>query len=88
MKLINNSKNALMHSLKDKNGKNVFYLLKVGEIKEIPNEIAEIWLKHPGVKEHVTAEDVEAIKAKAVAEALKEERAKQAKAKAVAKKGK
>ncbi len=73
MRLLNNSKLNLSH---DK------FCLKIGETLNVPAEIAKIWLNIEGVTEYVTPEDVEAAKAKAVAEALKAERAKSASKKA------
>lgn len=49
MKLVNNSDNNLSH---DK------IYLKIGEISDIPKEVAEIWLQFEGVEEVITKEDV------------------------------
>ena len=78
MRILNNSKLNLSH---DK------YYLEVGKSLDVPKEVAEIWLKFDGVEKFIAPEDIEAEKAKAVAEALKEERAKVA-AKSKAKKKK
>lgn len=67
MRVLNNSKLNLSH------GK---YTLKIGESLDVPNNVAEIWLKIEGVTKFITPEDFEAEKAKAVKEALKAERAK------------
>lgn len=77
MRVINNSKLNLSH---DK-----FYL-KVGESLDVPNEVADIWLKLEGVTKFVTPEDIEVEKAKAVEEALKVERSKNATKKTAKKK--
>ena len=73
MRVLNNSKLNLSH------GK--FYLEK-GKTLNVPKEVADIWLKIDGVTEFIAPEDIEAEKAKAVAQALKEERAKVAAKKA------
>lgn len=78
MKLQNNSENALCHTLKEK-----FYRLEVGKVLDVPNEIADIWLKFKGVSVYVSQEDVEKAKELAVKEALKAEKAKQKSAKTV-----
>ena len=76
MKLINNSDCALSH------GK---YVLAVGEVLDVPENVAKVWQKYAGVRPYVSPEDLEEEKRKAVEEALKAERAKVAK-KATAKK--
>lgn len=73
MRVLNNSKLNLSH------GK--FYL-ETGKTLNVPKEVADIWLKIDGVTEFIAPEDIEAEKAKAVAQALKEERAKVAAKKA------
>ena len=78
MRVLNNSKLNLSHD--------EFYL-EIGQSLDVPKEVAEIWLKFDGVEKFIAPEDIEAEKAKAVAEALKEERAKVA-AKSKAKKKK
>lgn len=67
MRVLNNSKLNLSHGE---------YTLKIGESLDVPKQIADIWLKFEGVTKFITPEDIEAEKAKAVAEALKAERAK------------
>lgn len=63
MKLKNNSDNNLMHNL---------IVLKVGETKEVDDNIGKIWLKLEGIEEVITKEDLE----KAVKEAKKTEKKK------------
>lgn len=75
MKLINNSKNAMMHQI----GKD-FLVLEVGKVLEVPEDVAKIWLKYPGIQPYATPEDIEEAKKQAVKEALAKEKAKQAKA--------
>lgn len=69
MRVLNNSTLNISH---DK------YTIKIGETLDVPNDVADIWLKIDGVTKYVTPEDLEAEKAKAVEEALKAERAKNA----------
>lgn len=57
MKLINKSTNALSHRLV-----NVFYTLARGEYKDVPAEVAKVWLKIKGVEEYATPEDLNKIK--------------------------
>lgn len=73
MKVYNKSGNGLSHSLKGK-----IYYIANDTIEEIPDDIANIWLKISGVTEYVAPEDL--AKLKAENEALK------AKAKKTAKK--
>ena len=63
MKLINNSKINLSH---DK-----FYL-GIGTILDVPDAIAEKWLKIDGISRYISSEDVEKEKEKAVKEAVEE----------------
>lgn len=73
MKVINNSIYNLSHN--DFSTKKNYYC-EVGSFLDVPEDIAEKWLKIEGVKPYVTTEDIEAEKKKAVEEALKAERAK------------
>lgn len=66
MKLINNSENGLMHSI----GGKIYFLAK-GAVSDIPQDVANIWLKIKGIKEYIEPKDLE--KAKEEAQALKEE---------------
>lgn len=70
MKVINNSIYNLSHDLFEGN-KRTSYRLEIGSFSDIPQEVADKWLKIEGVKPYVTPEDVEAEKKKAVEEALK-----------------
>ncbi len=63
MRLINNSTNPLAHG---------GYRLLKGEKKEIPNEIAQEWLKIPGVEKYVAPEDVTKAQKQAEAKAKEE----------------
>ena len=67
MKVINNSIYNLSH---------LELHCEVGSFLDVPEDVAELWLKIDGVKPYVTPEDVEAEKKKAVEEAIKAERAK------------
>lgn len=73
MKVINNSIYNLSHN--DFSSKKNYYC-EIGSFLDVPEDIAEKWLKIEGVKPYVTTEDIEAEKKKAVEEALKAERAK------------
>ena len=57
MRIINKTRCNLSHF---EDGK-MFYLA-VGQDGDIPNNIAEIWLKINGVEKYATPEDLEAIK--------------------------
>lgn len=57
MKLINKTLNNLNHIEGDK-----VYNLRPGQFADIPNKIAEIWLKIDGIEKYATPEDLEAIK--------------------------
>ena len=70
MKVINNSIYNLSHDVFEANQK-VSYRLEIGSFLDVPQEVADKWLKIEGVKPYVTPEDLEAEKAKAVEEALK-----------------
>lgn len=70
MKVINNSIYNLSHDLVEGN-KRTSYRLEIGSFSDIPQEVADKWLKIEGVKPYVTPEDIEAEKKKAVEEALK-----------------
>lgn len=68
MKIYNKSGNGLSHGFKGQ-----IYFLANDTISEIPDEVAEIWLKINGVTQYVAPEDLaklkaenEALKAKAV----------------------
>lgn len=74
MKVINNSIYNLSHN--DFSTKKNYYC-EIGSFLDVPEEIAEKWLKIEGVKPYVTPEDIEEEKKKAVEEALKAERAKE-----------
>lgn len=76
MKLQNKSKRSYVHSYLDKNYKLVLLQLKPNEIKEIPNDIAKVWLKSGEVVQFVAPQEVknledENAKLKAELEALK-----------------
>ena len=74
MKVINKSGNGLCHSLYIKDVFTTFYLA-TGEAKDIPDEIAAIWLNLPGVEKYIDQADLEKAEreAKAKAEAEKKE---------------
>lgn len=57
MKLKNNSKNAFIHV----QGRTKFYLA-VGQVTDIPEEIAKTWLNYDGVEEYIDPEEVKALK--------------------------
>lgn len=61
MKLLNKSGNGLSHSLQiEKNGKkeNQNYFIAIGQVLDVPEEIAKVWLKIPGVEKFVEVEDL------------------------------
>lgn len=58
MKLTNKSGNGLSHFLNEKG-----YFLANGETKEIPNAVAEVWLKIKGVEEYADPEELKKVKA-------------------------
>ena len=62
MKVINNSKLALSHDE---------YVLPIGAVVDVPNNVAKVWLTYPGISQYVTPEDMEAEKEKAVKAAIK-----------------
>ena len=70
MKVINNSIYNLSHDLIEGN-KRTSYRLEIGSFSDVPQEVADKWLKIEGVKPYVTPEDIETEKKKAVEEALK-----------------
>lgn len=101
MKLHNRTGYGLQHVITttDKNGKTtrITYTLAHDEAKEIPQEVAEVWLKIDGVTEYVAPADLKEAEAKAKAEkealekeneALKAELAKLKEAKAKVSKAK
>ena len=57
MKLRNNSKNAYIHV----QGRTKIYL-GLGQVAEVPEEIAKTWLKYDGVEEYISPEEIEALK--------------------------
>lgn len=61
MKLHNISKHPLQHSCLDENMHLVSVEIKAGEIKEIEDEIAKVWLKTGAVVEFVAPEDAKAL---------------------------
>lgn len=76
MKLQNKSKRSYVHSYLDKNYKLVLLQLKPNEVKEIPDDIAKVWLKSGEVVQFVAPQEVknledENAKLKAELEALK-----------------
>lgn len=78
MKVINNSIYNLSHDLYEGN-KRTSYRLEIGSFSDVPQEVADKWLKIEGVKPYVTPEDIEAEKKKAVEEALKAAKAEETK---------
>lgn len=58
MKLLNKSGNNLSHTLIVKNEPKV-YLLANGKHADVPQEIAEIWLKFNGVEKYIEPQDLE-----------------------------
>ena len=69
MKVINNSIYNLSHN--DFSNKKDYYC-EIGSFLDVPQDIADKWLKIEGVKPYVTEEDIEAEKKKAVEAALAE----------------
>ena len=62
MKLLNNSKCALLHGE---------FKLPIGGVLDVPEKIAKIWLAYKGVVQHMTDEDIKEATQKAVQDALK-----------------
>lgn len=80
MKLHNRCGNGLSHTLQEKEGdkvKNVTYFIANGDFGEVPEAVAKIWLKIPGVTEYVEPEDLKKAEAEAKEkqEALEKENA-------------
>lgn len=80
MKLHNRCGNGLSHILQEKEGdkvKNVTYFIANGDFGEVPDAVAKIWLKIPGVTEYVEPEDLKKAEAEAKEkqEALEKENA-------------
>lgn len=57
MKIVNNSENALCHGIPSKDGKN-FFRAEVGAVIDVPDYVAELWLKIKGVEEYAAPADV------------------------------
>lgn len=78
MKLHNKSKHPYQHSYLDDKNNLQSIVLNANEVKEIPDDIAKIWLKMGEVVEFVAPEDAKAKEEalKAEIEALKAENAK------------
>lgn len=78
MKIQNKSKHPFQHSYYDKSMKLIIIEIQAGEIKEIDDEIAKIWLKTGQCVEFVAPEDLKAKEEKLnkEIEKLKEENAK------------
>lgn len=68
MKVINNSIYNLSHN--DFSNRQNYYC-EIGSFLDVPQDIADKWLKIEGVKPYVTEEDIEIEKEKAVEAALK-----------------
>lgn len=63
MKLYNKNTYGFSHLKIDDNRKKTLITINAQEIKEIPDDVAEIWLKYNGVEKYVEPEDVEKLKA-------------------------
>lgn len=81
MKLHNKTSYGLQHVVTktDKDGRTtkITYTLACDEVKEIPQEVANVWMKINGVEEYVAPADLKKAeeKAKAEKEALEKENA-------------
>lgn len=67
MKLLNKSGNGLSHTIKKiVNGKeeSKYFFLAIGKVIDVPEEIANLWLKIKGVEKYVAPEDLAEIEAK------------------------
>lgn len=75
MKLHNKSKHPYQHSYLDDKNNLQSIVLNVGEVKEIPDNIAKIWIKMGEIVEFVAPEDAKATEKALLAqiEALKAE---------------
>ena len=71
MRIENISKRSFQHSAIDANKRVLVLTLNPGENKEIPDEIAEQWLKSGEVRQYVKPEDVKAKEEKLKAELVK-----------------
>ena len=58
MKLQNKSKRSYVHSYLDENYKLVLLQLKPNEVKEIPDDIAKVWLKSGEVVQFVEPQEI------------------------------
>lgn len=82
MKITNRTGNGLSHSLYE--GKDlIHYYLGNGETKDIPDNIAKIWLKFPGVDKYIDQADLERAEKEAKAKAEAEKKALEEKNKAL-----
>lgn len=95
MKLKNNSKRNYVHSYLDENASLTMLVLKPGEVKDIPDDVAKTWLKGRDVVEYVDPNqariekeklEAENAKLKAELEAQKKEEKKETKPKKTSKK--
>lgn len=68
MKLYNKSTNPFSHAYLNDDKETVYLILKPQKTLDVPDDIAELWLKYDGVEKYVAPEDIE----KAAAEKAKE----------------
>ena len=60
MKLINKSRNPLLHSYLNEKKQIVTFILGVNEVKDVEDSLAQNWLKINGIEEFVSPEDAKA----------------------------
>lgn len=72
MKVLNKSKRMYVHSVLNERKQPVLLMLKPGEHKDVPDEIAKQWIRTGEVIKYADPEDVEELKAEI--ERLKKEK--------------
>lgn len=74
MKLYNKSTHPFSHAYLNNDKETVYLILKPQKTLDVPDDIAELWLKYDGVEKYVAPEDIEkaaAEKAKAKEDEIK-----------------
>lgn len=62
MKLYNKCGNGLSHAEMEK-GALKYYFIPNGQVGEVPDKIAKIWLKFDGVEEYISPDELAKLKA-------------------------
>ena len=79
MKIQNKTSNGFSHVMKEQDEKgylkDVLYTVAAGGVADVPDEVAQVWLKIPGVVQYVAPEDLKKVEeeAKAKQAALEKE---------------